>query len=260
MSDAWPIDERTICLTVDVEWACPEVLADLRSLFDARGLRATFFSTGPDLPLEGHEQGIHPNFRADGDCLKAYVAAHGLEGLQDTGAVYRFVVAFFKAFVPEARGVRGHSLHYDSVLLDIYRRAGIVHDSSYQLPLAAELRPFWKECGILELPIFYNDYFDLKTGATGFALAGLALQRPGLKVINVHPNIAFLNAADEAFYLSTKGFYSDPQRLLAARRAGRGARDLLQDLLDEIVRRRLATATLGEVDAAWRHAHPPPWP
>jgi len=41
------IPPNLICLSVDEEWANPEVLADLRRLFDERGLRATFFCTQP---------------------------------------------------------------------------------------------------------------------------------------------------------------------------------------------------------------------
>lgn len=252
--------EQAICLSVDVEWAHPAVLSDLVSLFDQRGLRATFFCTHEGVAVPGHERGIHPNFRGDGDVMKAYAASQDLDALRDQNRAYRFVVERFKSFAPEAVGVRGHSLHYDSQLMAIYRQHGIAYDSSYQLPLTPGLHPVWKECGILELPIFYNDYFDLKTGATGFDVNALSLGRPGLKVVNVHPNIVYLNAPHEAYYLATKGFYHDPERLLAARHAGPGARDLLVRLLDVIAVHELPTATLGEASADWRLRHPDPWP
>ena len=254
------ISTKAVCLTVDVEWAHPAVLADLVRTFDERGLRATFFCTHAGVAVAGHERGIHPNFRSDGDCLKAFVERDGIEALRQQGRVYRFVVEWFKAFAPEAEGVRGHSLHYDSQLIDIYRAHGITYDSSYQLPLAADLRPFWKEAAILELPIFYNDYFDLRTGATGFDPGALKLERPGLKILNFHPNIVYLNAPDQTHYLETKGFYHDPERLLAARHEGPGARDMLLRVLDRIVALRLPTATLAEVAADWRDRHPAPWP
>jgi hypothetical protein len=38
-------DPGTICFTVDVEWAHPAVLQDVRVLFDMHGVRATFFCT-----------------------------------------------------------------------------------------------------------------------------------------------------------------------------------------------------------------------
>ncbi len=253
------IATEAICITVDVEWAHPAVLDDLHRMIDERGLRATFFCTHGGIDLPGHERALHPNFRGDGDCLKALVARDGPDALRDQAAAYRFVMAWFGAFAPEAQGVRGHSLHYDSQLLDIYRAHGIVYDSSYQLPLAAGLRPFWKEAGILELPIFYNDYFDLRHAATGFEIARLHLGRPGLKVLNFHPNITYANIADLPAYQHARAFYHDPCRLLAGRGTAAGPRDLLQRILDTIVADDLPTATLAEVAAEWRTLHPAPW-
>ncbi|KAL8771799.1 MAG: hypothetical protein Q9194_004781, partial [Teloschistes cf. exilis] len=94
------------------------------------------------------------------------------------------------------------------------------------MPLAQGLVPFWKEADLLEIPIFYNDYFDLRTQATGFEAATLRLDTPGLKVLNVHPNIIYTNAPDLDFYVAAKADYHDPEALLARRHAGRGARAL----------------------------------
>ncbi len=254
------IATEAICLTVDVEWAHPVVLADLVALFDQRGLRATFFCTHAGIDVPGHERGLHPNFRGDGDCMKALVARDGADAMRDQAAGYRFAMDWFHGFAPEAIGVRGHSLHYDSQLLAIYRAHGIQYDSSYQLPLAAGLRPFWKEAGILELPLFYNDFFDIRTQATGFYAAALNLHRPGLKVLNLHPNIVYANIADPGAHERARAFHHDPARLLAARGTARGPRDLLQSMLDDIAARDRPTATLAEVAAAWRARHPAPWP
>ena len=248
-------DPRTVCLSVDVEWASPAVLADLRSLLDERRLRATFFVTHGSVDVPGHERGIHPNFRRNGDIAKAFCAKFGDAGMPDDAAVYAHVVAAFKGFAPEARGVRAHSLHYDSVLLPIYERYGIEYDSSYQMPLVRDLRPFWKECGVLEIPIYFNDYFELKARAIGFEATKIDLDAPGLKVFLMHPNILYLNAESEGHYLSTKGFYREPDRLLAARHRGRGIRTLMIELLDRLAAGAYPTMTLGEVNSIWR-SHP----
>jgi hypothetical protein len=92
------------------------------------------------------------------------------------------------------------------------------------MPLVGGLRPFWKHHDIVEIPTYYGDHFDLITGATGFNLAGLGLDRRGLKVFGFYPNIVFINAGCDADYLAMKGFYHDHERLLAARRPGKGAR------------------------------------
>ena len=181
------IATEAICITVDVEWAHPAVLDDLHRMIDERGLRATFFCTHGGIDLPGHERALHPNFRGDGDCLKALVARDGPDALRDQAAAYRFVMAWFGAFAPEAQGVRGHSLHYDSQLLDIYRAHGIVYDSSYQLPLAAGLRPFWKEAGILELPMPYRCRMGGESKVAG-SLKGT--MRAGWRIVTTFARVA----------------------------------------------------------------------
>jgi len=259
-SAAWPSDEgwpntldpRTICLTVDVEWAAGEVLDDLRSLFDERRLTATFFCTHPGVEVGSHERGIHPNFRISGETVKQLRAVKGELVLLDDVAVFRHVLGRTLSFAPEAKGVRSHSLHYDSLLLPLYSELGLEYDSTYFIPLVSGLRPFWKEYDVLELPIYFNDHFELKTAATGFDFRSLTIDKPGLKVINVHPNMVFLNAASNEQYLATKPFYHDVERLRAARHMGFGIRTMFIDLLDAIAKDRYPTATLGVVNARWR--------
>ena len=250
----WPsdLDPDTICFTVDVEWAAEAVLTDLRSLFDQYGVRATFFVTHAGVEAPGHERGLHPNFRRDGDTYKQLRKPTDGERELSDEEIHAHVVSTTLAFAPEAKGLRTHSLYYDSTLLPLYRRFGLEYDCSYQMPLVGGLRPFWKHHDIVEIPTYYADHFDILTGATGFELAALRLDRPGLKVFDFHPNVIFINACSEAQYQGTKSFYHDPARLLAARHSGKGARSLLIDLLATVNVRGLPTATVGEVNARWR--------
>jgi hypothetical protein len=253
-NDAWPdgLDPRTVCITVDAEWAASDVLDDLRRLFDERGLSATFFCTHADISVGRHERALHPNFRASGDTIRQLRATQGDRVLLDDSAVFRHVLAETLSYAPEAKGVRGHSLHYDSMLMPIYAELGVEYDSTYLIPLVSGLRPFWKEYGILELPIYFNDHFELKSAATGFDATHLGFDKPGLKVIDIHPNLMFINAVSDGHYLATKSFYHDVDRLLASRHTGFGVRTMMIDLLDAIAKERRPTATLSEVNAKWR--------
>jgi peptidoglycan/xylan/chitin deacetylase (PgdA/CDA1 family) len=254
----WPegLDTRTICLTVDVEWVHDAVLADMRRLFDERGLPATFFCTHAGIDVGAHERGLHPNYRRNGDQMRELRAQHGdAITTLDEADIYRHVLSMTKAFAPEAKGVRSHSLYYDSSLMPIYREFGLQYDSSYQIPLVEELRPFWKEYDVIELPIYFTDHFELKTGVCGLDIARLRIDQPGLKVINLHPNMLFLNCADDAQYQACKPFYRDVERLKAVRHRGRGIRDFVTDLLDAIVCRKIPAKTLGDVNAQWRGLH-----
>lgn len=250
----WPdgLHESTICFTVDVEWAAAEVLDDVRGLFDQYGVRATFFVTHAGVETPRHERGLHPNFRRNGDTFKRLREQNGGDGKLSDEDIHAFIVSRTLEFAPEAKGLRSHSLYYDSTLLPLYRRLGLEYDCSYQMPLVGDLRPFWKQHDIVEIPTYYADHFDIMSGATGFDVDALHLERPGLKVFDFHPNIVFLNAAEDAAYMATKSFYHDPKRLLAARRGGKGIRTLLIDVLEAVTRDRLPVATVGEVSRLWR--------
>ena len=248
------VDQGTICFTVDVEWAHPAVLQDIRALFDEHGVRATFFCTHRGIDVGPHERGLHPNYRRNGSTLKELTAKIGepAAAIINESDLYRHVLRTTLSFAPEAKGVRNHSLFYDSLMMPLYREFGLEYDSSYQLPLTPGLQPVWKEYDVLELPIYFADHFELKTGATGFDITGLHLERPGLKIINLHPNMIYLNAVSDQHYLASKPFYHDHQRLLEARSLGRGIRSMVVDLLEHISSRNLPRSTLGEVNAEWR--------
>lgn len=247
--------QDAVCLTVDVEWANPVVLADLVHLLDERGLLGTFFCTHPGVCVPGHEHALHPNFRRNGDTLRRMqtdlgtIASNNCSDLE----VYEYVVRTTRAFCPEAIGVRGHSLFWDSNLLPIYRQVGLEYDSTYILPLRSGLSPVWMGRDMVEIPIYYSDHFDLREQATGFRLEGLQLDRPGIKVFDFHPNMVFINASTNEQYLHSKPYYTEPEKLLDLRHPGRGVRTLLIELLDHAASQaRAYTATLADVNATWR--------
>lgn len=240
------LSSPVICLSVDVEWAVSEVLADLVFQLDERGLTATFFCTHDGIELPGHERGLHPNFRRTGQTMQGY------RGSATDEDVLRHVVQSTRAFCPEAVGVRAHSMFCDTAVLPIYRDFGLQYDSSYALPLARGLQPTRIAYDIVELPVYYMDHLDLIEDLSGFELSALGLDEPGLKVLDFHPNMVFTNAPTEAHYQDSKRHYSDPQALLEMRHRGRGIRDLFLDVLDFVATRQLPLATLGEVNAAWR--------
>ena len=189
-----------------MEWAAGEVLADLRGLFDQFGVRATFFVTHAGVETPGHERGLHPNFRRNGDTYRLLCERSGGGTMLGDDEVYEHIMQTTLAFAPEAKGLRTHSLYYDFTLLPLYNRLGLEYDCSYQMPFVAELRPFWKQHEILEIPTFYADHLDIMTGATGFGVAALGLDRPGLKVFDFHPNIVFLNASSNVAICPRRAF------------------------------------------------------
>ena len=252
-----PAPEKSIviCLTFDVEWAHPEVLEDVLKLLNDRGLKGTFFCTHEGIEVPGHERGLHPNFRVHGETVKKIRAELGpdFDKLGES-ELYRLVGKRTHEFAPEALGVRAHSLHYDSLLPRLYHQSGLQYDASYFMPLTANLAPLWKEFDVLEIPTYFIDHFELKTGRTGFKVENLRLEEPGIKVLDFHPNMIFINAATDAQFQGCKDFYHDPKRLLQNRSTGRGIRTLFIDLIDLLAKRSLSTITMGEVSAEQRRS------
>jgi hypothetical protein len=239
---------REVALSIDVEWAHADVLADTVRLLDERALSATFFCTHAGIDVPGHERALHPNFRRRGN---GALAGPALDRLGDDRDWYRRVVHDTQAYCPEAIGVRAHSLFADSDLLPIFRTAGLQYDSSYLMPLVRGLAPASRGSNIVELPIFYMDYWDLNEQVSAFAPAGLRLDRPGLKILAFHPNLIFLNASSIEQYCASKAHYHDPDWLAAHRHPGRGVRTLFVEILDQLALGE-PVPVLAEINAAWR--------
>ncbi|MDP2996349.1 MAG: hypothetical protein Q8N47_02600 [Bryobacterales bacterium] len=250
-----PSADSRWAITFDVEWAHPEVLDDVVRLLAERNLRATFFCTHDGIALPGHERALHPNFRRQRNSVLEGLNPDQLSRWTDI-EFYRFVVRSTRAFCPEAVGVRAHCRFYDHELLPVYREAGFEYDSTDLSPLSADLAPEWKGHDILALPMYYMDHWDLGAQATDLTLPRLQPDRPGLKIVDFHPNLVFLNAASIEQYRASKPHYREPVRLRKLRHPGRGVRTLLLELLDFLAGRRGAVSTLGEVNAQYRKAVP----
>lgn len=244
------LDPSVISFTFDVEWASQTVIDDVRSLLDDRGIRGTFFVTHAGVDVGTHERGLHPNFRRNGDIYRSLTDAHA----RSDNEVYEHVLKTALSFAPEARGARSHSLFFDSSLLPIYERIGLEYDATFRLELVPNLRPFWKQYNIVEIPTYYADYFDMVSQTTSFDAKNLHLDAPGMKVVDFHPNLVYINAPDLSRYDATRPFYHDTERLAAARFGGRGTRTIFIELLDYVASNKKATATLGEINSAVRAA------
>jgi len=242
------IDPDAFAFTFDVEWASQAVIDDVRSLLDERGIVGTFFVTHAGVDVGAHERGLHPNFRRNGDTYRSLPGA----ATRSDDEVLAHVLETSLAFAPEAIGARSHSLFFDSTMLPVYARLGLEYDATIRLELVPGLRPFWKQHRIVEIPTYYADYFDMVSQTTGYDATNLHLDAPGLKVVDFHPNLVYINAQDVPGYDATRPFYHDPERLLAARCEGRGTRTLLIELLDHVAAAKKTTATMREINAAFR--------
>ncbi len=67
--DRWSSPPHQVAVTIDVEWAHPEVLDDILRLIAERNLRATCFCTHAGIVMPRHERALHPNFRRQRNSL-----------------------------------------------------------------------------------------------------------------------------------------------------------------------------------------------
>lgn len=237
--------DSAIAITLDVEWACDEVLSEVLDLFEEHQVPLTLFCTHA-IDTRGHEAALHPNFLRTGTDFREIVEEMGGEGLAaDPVGVERMILARLKRLYPSAVGVRSHSLVTSTWLGLLLGEAGIRYDSSYYWPLQA-VQPFRRERGLWEIPIFYMDHMDLLDPFSGFSVRDFPLDAPGLKVFDFHPNLIYINAGSVTHYEETRPFYHDADALRRRVNPGRGVRTLLMELLEYAWRGGERLVTLGQ--------------
>ena len=121
------------------------------------------------------------------------------------------------------------------------------------MPFAADLRPVRLLHDVLAIPTYLRGSTRSAHGRDGIPCRGTRPRPARTEVLDFHPNMVYLNAADDDHYQATRPSYHDPQALLAARNPGRGVRTLLIELLEEIAAGRFQTVTAGEIIGSGEH-------
>ena len=202
-----------ICLTIDSDWASPEVTDYAIGLLADQGIPFTFFATDDQSPtLPGNaELGLHPNFCAWG-------AEEELTKLT-------------KLF-PKAVGLRPHRLTMPKEdLAATLNREGIAWISSCYEPACFKPLDYG---GIPNVPINWGDNLLFNEGREPGYL-GTQTKRPGITVWNFHPVHLFLNTASAEQFAVARECYNDPDRLIRLRnKTRRGVEDVLRDVINEL--------------------------
>jgi hypothetical protein len=214
-------------LSIDVDWASDEVLADTLDLVECAGVKACFFITH-DTPLlarirenENLELGLHPNF----DPL--------LRG--ESGTTVPDIIGRLAELVPEARVLRSHAMTTSGRWLDVYKGAGITHLSNYLMFGVANIHPFRQLNGLVETPVFFAD--DGLLYQKGNAMPTFEIDKEvakkwtGVQVYNFHPIHVFLNTNHLDLYAKARPFFGDVDVLRSLRSDGNGSRDWLRNLI-----------------------------
>jgi hypothetical protein len=215
-------------LSIDIDWAHDNVLADTIDLAEEYRVPVTWFVTH-DTPLLARlrsrpdfELGIHPNFNF-------LLSGDGRAGRDAAEVVDRLM-----AIVPEAKSVRTHSTTQNSGLLDFFARRGLTHECNAFIPVQAgmALKPWRLWSDLTRVPYSWEDDVACLYGPESDAwpmsrLVGLA----GIKVFDFHPIHVFLNTEHMDRYEKTRAWHRSTQELKAHRYEGEGSRTRFLELL-----------------------------
>jgi Polysaccharide deacetylase len=180
-----------IIITLDADWALPEVLEYAVSFFIKWNVVFTFFATEDQIPPETHlcETAWHPNF-IDNDP--------------------EFELDRLAKRLPGARGLRPHRLDWGKTFNPgLLKQYGIEylsssHDADIFIPKIVN--------GLPDFPITWGDnfWFMYKTKPDASKMINDA---PGFYLINFHPIHIYLNTTNMAQYSSAKEGYRDLKHL-----------------------------------------------
>lgn len=234
ISEILPEDSVTwaqkLFLTIDIDWAHDDVLADTIDLIEQADVCCTWFVTHGTPLLERlranpkFELGIHPNFN------------WLLIGDFRNGVSARNVVERLLEIVPEARSVRSHSMAQSSVILDIFAEVGLSHDVNHFIPTTAQIatKPWRLWQGIVRVPYHWEDDVTCLYMDRQIAVPNLQeiLKQNDFCVFDFHPIHIFLNTESLQRYEAAKAMYHSPKDLVVYRNPQKGTRTWLIDLLD----------------------------
>src|SRR5918993_971076 len=221
--------QRQVFLTLDIDWASDEAIGAAIDILETRRVPATWFITH-DTPVLARlrenpdfELGIHPNFN------------FLLMGRDDNGRDAEEVVGRLMEVVPEAKSVRSHSTTQGSRILDVFKAAGLTHESNHFLPhdTGMPIRPWGCWTGLVRVPYFWEDDVAFLAGPPA-PIASLAA-REGLRAFDFHPIHIVLNTDHADRYEAARTFFHDHDQLRRHANDGcYGVRDQLLDLLDAV--------------------------
>jgi len=239
-------DQPVFCFTSDIDWASEAVIAHYFQRLPLDELKLTVFVTHKSEIIEREFQagrlsrGIHPNF---------------LPG-SSHGDSFREIIETCLSFAPEALCTRSHRAFDVTDTAHLLRNEYHLRCCSNTITtLTPRITPFWLESRLLQVPVFFED------GSFLYNNLGLTIEpyrkyftSPGLKVISFHPmNMAF-NTPEIAWMRQIKDSMSreefnniDEEMIEQRRNRGRGAFDLVTEIIDLVQKLHAPILSLNEI-------------
>ncbi len=184
-----------VFLTCDVDWAPEYAIEAVLREVESHGQKLTIFATHDSAVLKNAaswlEVGIHPDF----------TRKHPAPWFDER-------VATLKALYPDAVGTRSHRNFFGQNIGDIARANGLQYDVSTFLWNEVFCQAHMDYNGMLRFAYMWEDGIHLDMGMP-LDFSAIRLNAPGLKILNVHPILIYLNSQTEAHRRSVTSRYKD---------------------------------------------------
>jgi hypothetical protein len=209
--------------TSDIDWAPEAVIEDTIKLFNKHNVKCTFFCTHESSVLDSIKQdnnfelGIHPNFLPLMN--------------QQEGTIQKAIEKVLK-IVPNAKGVRSHSLVQSTPLLQIFKDYGLEYEANTLLPYNNYIEPCRLWNGLVKVMHNFEDDIHFMYN-NSFSDTKINNYSNKLNVFCIHPIHIYLNTDVEQTYNNAKMHYQNATELIKFRNTNKvGTRDLLIRLLE----------------------------
>jgi len=208
--------------TSDIDWAPEAVIADTIELFNTYNVKCTLFCTHHSAVIdsikhdENFELGIHPNF------LPVMT--------QQKGTINEAIEKVLE-IVPDAKGVRSHSLVQSTPLFETFKNYGLQYEANTNLPYKNDIEPYKLWNGLVKVMHNFEDdvHFMYKHS---FNDTRINTFENKLNVFSMHPIHIYLNTDTEQTYNNARMHYQDAGELIKLRNTKTwGTRDMLIGLL-----------------------------
>ena len=220
-----------IFLTIDIDWAHEQIIAEIIELIHKYKIYTTFFVTNESEVLfkwrnsNYVDYGIHPNF-------KPLLASKELNKYTIDGEVCKLM-----KICPNAKAVRAHALIQGSPFQNTYKDFGLTHESNVFIPCYSEIKlmPYKLWNDLISIPYGWEDdavFFGEKE-FSDYANPVNYIQKfqTGLLVLDFHPIHIFLNTESTKRYEKTRAIHKKPDELIKYRYSGYGTRNRFIDTL-----------------------------
>ncbi len=218
-----------IAITIDTDWAPPEVIRFTTDLIHSYRCKVTAFVTD-NVDVQADEICIHPNFTDINDLNTP--------------------ISKLKEIFPTADGIRSHSLFFSERLRPYYTLNNIKFDSNSMQYFNLGIRCSMIAKNTLSIPIYFMDRFHLEMASDDpdrFSIEQFNLDVDSLKVFDFHPIHVFLNTDSIESYNRAKEYYHQPKLLRRYINPGKGIMTLLVSMLSYIKDNNIPTYTMSEI-------------